>query len=158
MLLREARKNIVENSDHGIVVDWRVGILAPGWKDSISEVNEPREERCEVRRHLLYDQGFKNLHMGDFLAAHLFICAFKLVQVKPLSHWGALLSSEVELHSPTIVRPFEHCGTKESDIHQRLEVVFRIVGGIFNTCTQQEGNRHKRWCSLGHTTISIYVR
>jgi len=118
VLLREVGKNTVENSDNGIMVDWRVGISFPRWKDSISEDTEPREEWFEVRRHLLYDRGFKNLHMRDFLAAHLFICAFKLTQVKPLSHWGALLSYKVGLRSPTIVRPFEHCCTKESDIHQ----------------------------------------
>ena len=43
------RKNIIENSDNGIMVDWLVDISSPRWKDCISEGMEPREEWSEVR-------------------------------------------------------------------------------------------------------------
>ena len=53
VLLGEVGKNVIENGDNDIMVDWQVGISCPGWKDSIFEGTKPRKEWFEVRSHLL---------------------------------------------------------------------------------------------------------
>ena len=62
--------------------------------------------------------SLKMVIMVLWLIGELVYPSPEVTQVKPLSHWGTLLSFEVDLHLPIIIQSFEHCGTKKTDVHQ----------------------------------------